>query len=56
MFQMIITHFISVDLYMEETVSILKLFEKDCMETYRSNNAQKQESGIETRLAMLEKK
>ena len=45
-----------MDLYMEETVDVLKLFEKDCMETYRNKHVTLKESGIEPRLANLEKK
>ena len=41
---------------MEETVDVLKLFEKDCMETYRSRHVILENSGIEPRLANLEKK
>ena len=51
-----IDFFFSVDLYMEETVDVLKLFEKDCMETYRNAHVILENSGIEPRLANLEKK
>ena len=41
---------------MHETVTMLKLFEKDCMETYVAQEAKTKENSIDERLAVLEKK
>ena len=41
---------------MHETVTMLKLFEKDCMETYVAKEAKTKENSIDERLAVLEKK
>ena len=51
-------HFFSnlVEEYMHETVTMLKLFEKDCMETYVAHEAKTKENSIDERLAVLEKK
>ena len=45
-----------VEEYMHETVTMLKLFEKDCMETYVAHEAKTKENSIDERLAVLEKK
>ena len=45
-----------VEEYMHETVTMLKLFEKDCMETYVAQEAKNKENSIDERLAVLEKK
>ena len=41
---------------MRETVEMLRLFEKDCMETYITHEAKTKENSIDERLAVLEKK
>ena len=47
---------ILVDTYMIETLNILKLFEKDCMETYRNEEKKKHAESMESRIDMLQKK
>ena len=41
---------------MHETVTMLQLFEKDCMDTYVAHEAKTKENSIDERLAVLEKK
>ena len=45
-----------VEEYMHETVTMLQLFEKDCMDTYVAHEAKTKENSIDERLAVLEKK
>ena len=48
--------FLSVETYIKETVEMLKLFEKDCMDTYVALEAKTKENSVDERLGVLEKK
>ena len=50
------SHYISVDLYMQETIETLRLFERDCMLAYVSEEANKRQSSMEQRIQNLEEK
>lgn len=41
---------------MVETTSMLKVFEKDCMDTYISHEKKEKDESFDARLALLEKK
>ena len=41
---------------MEETIAMLKLFEKDCMDTYLEREAKNKDASLDNRLDNLEKK
>jgi hypothetical protein len=47
---------VTVDDYMQETVSMLKLFEKDCMDTYITHEKKKREESVDNKIASLEEK
>ena len=48
--------FLLVETYIKETVEMLKLFEKDCMDTYVALEAKTKENSVDERLCVLEKK
>ena len=45
-----------METYIQETVAMLKLFEKDCMDTYVAQEAKTKENSVDERLSVLEKK
>ena len=48
--------FITVESYMQETITMLNLFEKECMVKYMSAVAKEEKSTLDARLEALETK
>ena len=53
---MLFVHPRIVDLYMQETIETLRLFEKDCMQVFLLEEDDKKHSSLEQRIRNLENK
>ena len=48
--------FVSVDLYMQETIETLRMFEKDCTSIFVLREEAKEHNSLENRISNLENK